>query len=107
MGTTLGHRRQLDLAGLDELGEIALVGDEQDVTSQLGYFDAGATEVIASVFPAGDNGPASFQRIYELLETLALSVIFLRPTTVSCADATRPWLGETTRPDNCRRERVP
>jgi alkanesulfonate monooxygenase SsuD/methylene tetrahydromethanopterin reductase-like flavin-dependent oxidoreductase (luciferase family) len=66
------YQRQLDAEGLDQAGEIAVVGNERQVTEQLqGYFDAGATEILASVFPAGKDGQASFQRTYELLESLA------------------------------------
>ena len=36
-----------------------------------GYFDAGATEVIASIYPAGDDSRGSFARSTALLETLA------------------------------------
>jgi alkanesulfonate monooxygenase SsuD/methylene tetrahydromethanopterin reductase-like flavin-dependent oxidoreductase (luciferase family) len=49
-----------------------VVGNEQQVTEQLrGFLDAGATEVIASVFPAGNDRRGSFQRTYELLQGLA------------------------------------
>ncbi len=66
------YRRQLDAEGLGQAGEIAVVGDEDEVTAQLGgYFDAGATEVIASVFPAGDDSRGSFARTTALLQGLA------------------------------------
>lgn len=66
------YRRQLDNEGLSSAGEIAVVGNEQDVEAQLqAYFDAGATEVLASVFPAGDDSRGSFARTNELLVGLA------------------------------------
>ena len=66
------YRRQLDAEGLGQAGEIAVVGNEDEVTAQLGgYFDAGATEVIASVFPAGDDSRGSFARTTALLQGLA------------------------------------
>jgi F420-dependent oxidoreductase-like protein len=66
------YRRQLDAEGLNQAGKIAVVGNEQQVTEQLrGFLDAGATEVIASVFPAGNDRRGSFQRTYELLQGLA------------------------------------
>ena len=66
------YRRQLDAEGLDQAGEIAVVGSESEVEEQLhGYFDAGATEVIASVYPSGDDSRGSFQRTFELLKGLA------------------------------------
>ena len=66
------YRRQLDAEGLDQAGEIAVVGNELQVAQQLrGVFEAGATEVIGSVFPTGSDSRASFQRTLELLESLA------------------------------------
>jgi len=54
------YRRQLDAEGISEAGEIAVVGSEQDVEAQLkAYMDAGGTEIIATVFPAGDSGSAA------------------------------------------------
>jgi len=68
---TPNYRRQLDVEGLDQAGEIAVVGNEQEVTDQLNaYFSAGATEVIASVYPAGASGRESFQRSFDLLASL-------------------------------------
>lgn len=68
------YRRQLDSEGLDQAGEIAVVGNEEEVQAGLQeFFDAGATEVIASVYPAGDSGRASFERTFECLSTLAKS----------------------------------
>ncbi len=66
------YRRQLDNEGLSSAGEIAIVGTESDVESQIqAFFDAGATEVLASVFPAGDDSRGSFTRTNELLKGLA------------------------------------
>ena len=65
------YRRQLDSEGLGSAGEIAVVGNEQEVESELrSYFSAGATEVLASVFPAGDDSRGSFARTNELLKGL-------------------------------------
>ena len=70
-GMLPNYRRQLDAEGLGEAGEIAVVGNEDEVTSQLqAFFDAGATEVIASVYPAGDDSRGSFARTHALLEGL-------------------------------------
>ena len=70
-GMLPNYRRQLDAEGLGEAGEIAVVGNEQEVTDQLqAFFDAGATEVIASVYPAGDDSRGSFARTNALLESL-------------------------------------
>lgn len=65
------YRRQLDAEGIKEAGEIAVVGNEKEVEQQLRrYLDGGATEIIASVFPAGESGGASFERTYTLLRSL-------------------------------------
>ena len=65
------YRRQLDAEGIDQAGEIAVVGNESEVEARLqDFFDAGATEVIASVYPAGDDGRASFTRTNECLRSL-------------------------------------
>ena len=66
------YRRQLDSEGLDQAGEIAVVGNENEIEAGFqAFFDAGATEVIASVYPAGTSGRESFQRTLNCLQTLA------------------------------------
>jgi 5,10-methylenetetrahydromethanopterin reductase len=71
-GSLPNYRRQLDAEGISEAGEIAVVGNEKEVEAQLqSFFDVGATEVIASVYPAGDDSRGSFQRTNGLLESLA------------------------------------
>ena len=71
-GQLPNYRRQLDAEGIDQAGEIAVVGSEDEVTAELqAYFDAGATEVIASVYPAGDDSRRSFARSTALLQKLA------------------------------------
>ncbi|MCZ6890631.1 MAG: TIGR03564 family F420-dependent LLM class oxidoreductase [Gammaproteobacteria bacterium] len=70
-GMLPNYRRQLDAEGIDQAGEIAVVGNEEEVTAQLkGFFEAGATEVIASVYPAGDDSRGSFGRTNALLKSL-------------------------------------
>ena len=65
------YRRQLDAEGLGQAGDIAVVGNEDQVAEALGaYFDAGATEVIASVYPAGEDSRGSFARTHALLRRL-------------------------------------
>ena len=71
-GQLPNYRRQLDAEGLSQAGEIAVVGNEDEVSAELGaYFDAGATEVIASIYPAGDDSRGSFARTTALLQSLA------------------------------------
>ncbi len=70
-GMLPNYRRQLDAEGINEAGELAVVGNEKQVEAELqSYFDAGATEVIASVYPAGDDSRGSFARTQGLLESL-------------------------------------
>ena len=70
-GNLPNYRRQLEAEGLDKAGEIAVVGNEDQVTETLAaYFDAGATEVIASVYPAGEDSRGSFARTHALLTRL-------------------------------------
>ena len=71
-GQLPNYRRQLDAEGYDQAGEIAVVGNEDEVRDELqAYFDAGASEVIASIYPAGDDSRGSFARTTTLLERLA------------------------------------
>ena len=71
-GQLPNYRRQLDAEGIDHAGELAVVGNEDEVTAEIqAYFDAGATEVIASVYPAGDDSRGSFARSTALLQKLA------------------------------------
>ena len=70
-GALPNYRRQLDAEGLGEAGEITVTGNEDEVAAQLqAYADAGVTEVLASVYPAGDDSRGSFARTYALLEKL-------------------------------------
>lgn len=65
------YRRQLDVQGIENPGDIAVVGNESEVAAQLQtFFDAGATEVVASVFPAGDDRRGSFARTTACLRGL-------------------------------------
>ena len=59
------------MQGVENLGEIAVVGNEREVEAQLEtLFNAGATEIIASVFPVGDDSRESFARSTECLQRL-------------------------------------
>ena len=70
-GQLPNYRRQLDAEGLQNPGEVAVVGNEDQVKAQLtDFFDAGATEVLASIYPAGDNSRESFARSTACLKSL-------------------------------------
>ena len=65
------YRRQLDAEGLENPGEVAVVGNEDEIKAKLeDFFDAGATEVVASIYPAGDDSRGSFARSTECLRSL-------------------------------------
>jgi alkanesulfonate monooxygenase SsuD/methylene tetrahydromethanopterin reductase-like flavin-dependent oxidoreductase (luciferase family) len=62
------YQRILALGGVDDPADAAIVGDERSVTRQLqALFDAGATDVWASVFTVGEDRAASRRRTRELL----------------------------------------
>ncbi|MDE0451198.1 MAG: TIGR03564 family F420-dependent LLM class oxidoreductase [Gammaproteobacteria bacterium] len=70
-GNLPNYRRQLDAEGLKQAGQMAVVGNEDQVSESLAaYFEAGATEVIASVYPSGDDSRGSFARTHALLRRL-------------------------------------
>ncbi len=65
------YRRMLDIEGVEHPADIAIVGNEEEVERQLRTLaDAGATDLLASVFPVGDDRPASVARTRMLLKGL-------------------------------------
>ena len=65
------YRRMLDIEGVDGPGDIAIVGNEAEVTRQLrALADAGATELLAAIMPVGDDAEASAARTWALLKSL-------------------------------------
>ena len=70
-GNLPSYRRMLDIEGVESPAEVAIIGNEAEVESQLrDLSSAGATDFLASVFPAGDDPNASTARTYELLKGL-------------------------------------
>ena len=70
-GNLPSYRRMLDIEGVESPAEVAIVGNEAEVESQLrALSDAGATDLLASVFPAGDDPASSTSRTYDLLKSL-------------------------------------
>ncbi len=66
------YRRMLDAEGVESPAEVAVIGSESEVESQLrALADAGATDFLASIFPVGDDAEASTARTRKLLESLA------------------------------------
>ncbi len=70
-GQLPSYRRMLDLEGVESPADIAVVGSEEEVESQLREVaDAGATELLASIFPVGDDEEGSVSRTRALLKSL-------------------------------------
>ena len=70
-GNLPSYRRMLDIEGVESPAEVAIIGNEAEVESQLrNLSDAGATDFLASVFPAGDDPASSTSRTYDLLKSL-------------------------------------
>ena len=70
-GQLTNYRRMLDLEGAARPEDVAIVGDEAEVTRQLRAFaDAGATDFLASLFPVGNDGEATKRRTWECLKSV-------------------------------------
>ena len=65
------YRAMLDIEGASGPADVAVVGSEAEVERELlRYADAGATDILATIFPVGDPGP-SIERTWRLLASLA------------------------------------
>ena len=65
------YRRMLDIEGVESPAEVAVIGNESHVETQLGALAAaGATDFLASMFPAGDDAEGSVARTRALLKRL-------------------------------------
>jgi len=70
-GKLENYRRVLDRGEAPGPGDVSAVGTETEVADQLAaYAAAGATDLMAVVYPTGDNHQASIQRTTELLQGL-------------------------------------
>ena len=70
-GLLPSYRRMLDIEGVESPADIAVVGSEDEVTEQLNVVaEAGATELLASIFPHGDDEEASVARTHALVKSL-------------------------------------
>ena len=70
-GQLPSYRRMLDIEGVESPGEVAVVGTEAEVERQLrALAEAGATDLLASIFPVGDDREASVGRTRRLLKSL-------------------------------------
>lgn len=65
------YRRMLDIEGVDDAADVAVVGNEAEVEQELReYAEAGATDILATIFPVGDDPQASMDRTWALLQSL-------------------------------------
>ena len=70
-GTLPNYRRMLDKEGVAGPADVAIVGNEAEVERQVrAVANAGATDFLASLFPAGPDAGASFRRTRDLLSSL-------------------------------------
>lgn len=70
-GKLENYRRLLDIEGADGPADVAVFGNEAQVTEQLqAFIEAGATEISASIFPVGEDAAASEARTISLLKKL-------------------------------------
>ena len=65
------YRSMLDIEGVEHPADMAIVGNEGEVERQLRVVaDVGATDLLASIFPVGDNAEAAVSRTRALLKSL-------------------------------------
>ena len=70
-GNLPSYRAMLDREGLENSSEIAIIGNESEVTEKLQeYADAGATDFAASIFKTGKNDAENAARTKDLLKNL-------------------------------------
>ena len=70
-GELPSYRSMLDIEGVESPAEVCIVGNEAEVERQIrNLAGAGATELIASVLPVGDDATASVGRTRALLKGL-------------------------------------
>ena len=70
-GQLTNYRRMLDIEGAQGPADVAVIGNEAEVTRQLRDFAAaGATDFLAALFPVGEGITGSKARTWELLRSL-------------------------------------
>ncbi len=70
-GQLPNYRRMLDIEGAEGPADVAIVGNEAEVERQVrALADAGATDLVAAVFPVGEDAEASLARTRALLKGL-------------------------------------
>ena len=71
----MNYRRVLDVEGAEGPADVGIFGTASDVEHQIRAFaDAGATDLLAAVFPGSDDAESSMRETRELLKSLISSV---------------------------------
>ena len=69
-GDLVNYRRVLDIEGVESPAEVAVIGNESSIQSQLEAFaEGGATDFVGNIFDVPGE-PESGQRAYEALKSL-------------------------------------
>ncbi|HEU4758619.1 MAG TPA: LLM class F420-dependent oxidoreductase, partial [Dehalococcoidia bacterium] len=70
-GVLPAYRRMLDIEGAAGPADVAIIGDEAEVERQVrAVASAGATDLLAAMFPDGKDEAASLSRTRALLKSL-------------------------------------
>jgi F420-dependent oxidoreductase-like protein len=70
-GQLTNYRRMLDIEDAQGPADVAVIGNEDEVTRQLRDFAvAGVTDFLAAVFPVGEDATGSRTRTWDLLQSL-------------------------------------
>ena len=74
-GQLVNYRRVLDVEGVEGPADVGIFGTASDVEHQIRAFaNAGATDLLAAVFPGSDDAESSMRETRELLKSLISSV---------------------------------
>ena len=74
-GQLVNYRRVLDIEGVDGPANVGIFGTASEIEQQFRAFaDAGATDLLAAIFPGSDDAEQSMQETRDLLKSLISSV---------------------------------
>lgn len=73
-GQLVNYRRVLDIGGAENPADVGIFGTASEVEQQIGALEsAGATDLLAAVFPGSDDAESSMRETRELLKGLVAS----------------------------------
>ena len=74
-GQLVNYRRVLDIEGVDGPANVGIFGTASEIEQQFRAFaDAGATDLLAAIFPGSDDAEQSMQETRDLLKSLIPSI---------------------------------